>query len=148
MWNIFRSVLWKWKLSSGIWRWGGDGSVEHAQTRKPSTHQGKSSIDALALLMRLRHPAPSRWEQSPGGNAGQQQSTATGRSFGGFWKVIISPINSEIVLLTFTKLIWKIYSHTKVNRGDVCNRFIHYHQKSKAIKMPCTGWRRKLQHIH
>lgn len=25
----------------------------HAQTRKPSTHQGKTSIDVPALLMRL-----------------------------------------------------------------------------------------------
>lgn len=114
--------------------------MELAQTRKPSTHQGKSSIDALALLKRLRHPAPSRWEQSPGGNVGQQRSTATPEGpLAVSGKLMISPINSEIVLLTFTNLIWKIHSHTKVNRGDVCNRFSHYHQKSNAIKMPCTG---------
>lgn len=54
-------------------------------------------------------------------------------------KLIMAPINSEIVLLTFTKLIWKIHSHTKVSRGMfITDLFINI-KKLKVIKMPFTG---------
>lgn len=63
-------------------------------------------------------------------------------------KLIILPINPEIVLLTFMKLIWKVHSRTKVNKRIFVTALFIVIKNWKWPRCPFTGWRHKLQHIH